>query len=109
LIWSQIIRELGGIDHHEKIVGGFDLLSTIMSKEGMERLRSYMHLHQDITEIQKRRVITAFLDKFALDDEIEEELDMPEWTDTLVDELTELYDEDMQTVERMDGVRIIAP
>ncbi|GAA6177859.1 hypothetical protein [Sulfitobacter pacificus] len=109
LIWSQIIRELGGIDHHEKIIGGFDLLSTIMSKEGMERLRSYMHLHQDITEIQKRRVITAFLDKFALDDEIEEELDMPEWTDTLVDELTELYDEDMQTVERMDGVRIVAP
>ncbi|MGC1506237.1 MAG: hypothetical protein WA782_19115 [Sulfitobacter sp.] len=109
VIWSQIIRELGGMEHHEKIVGGFDLLATIMSKEGMERLRSYLHLHQDITEIQKRRVIAAFLDKFALEDEIEEELDMPNWTDALVDELTDLYDEDMLTVQRLDGVRMIAP
>ncbi len=84
-------------------------MSSIMSKEGMERLRSYMHLHQDITEVQKRRVIGAFLDKFALDDAIEEELDMPNWTEALVDELTELYDEDMMTVQRMDGVRMIAP
>jgi hypothetical protein len=109
VIWSQIIRELGGMEHHEKVVGGFDLLSTIMSKEGMERLRSYMHLHQDITEIQKRRVIAAFLDKFALEDEIEEELDMPDWTEDLVDELTDLYDEDMLAVQRLDGVSMIAP
>lgn len=109
VIWSQIIRELGGLDPHEKIAGGFDLLASIMSKEGMERLRSYMHLHQDISEIQKRRVIAAFLDKFALEDEIEEELDMPDWTDELVDELTDLYDEDMLTVQRLDGVRMIAP
>ncbi len=109
VIWSQIIREMGGIEHHEKIVGGFDLLTTIMSKEGMERLRSYMHLHQDMTEIQKRRVIAAFLDKFAIEDEIEEELDMPGWTEDLVEELTEIYDEDMLAVQRIPGVSVIAP
>lgn len=109
VIWSQIIREMGGIEPHEKVVGGFDLLTAIMSKEGMERLRSYMHAHQEMTEIQKRRVIAAFLDKFALEDEIEEELDMPGWTDALVEELTDLYDEDVLAVQRLPGVSVISP
>ncbi|MFK7834979.1 MAG: hypothetical protein AB8B60_02050 [Sulfitobacter sp.] len=109
LIWAEIIREMGGIEHHEKIVGGFDLLTTIMSKEGMERLRSYMHAHKDMTVIQKRRVIAAFLDKFGLEEEIEEELDMPGWTEVLVDELTEIYDEDMLAIQRLPGVTLIAP
>jgi hypothetical protein len=68
-----------------------------------------MHTHPDMSEIQKRRVIVAFLDKFALEDEIEEELDMPGWTDDLVQELTDLYDRDIETVRRIAGVTMIAP
>ena len=44
-----------------------------MSKEGMQRFAAYLKSHPDMTEIQKRRVISAFLDKFALEEEIEEE------------------------------------
>ena len=109
LIWSQIIREMAGIDPNEKIAGGFDLLATIMSKEGMERFRAYMHTHQEMSEIQKRRVISAFLDKFALEEEIEEELDMPGWTDALVEDLTESYDEDVALIARIPGVTVISP
>ncbi|MFK7838486.1 MAG: hypothetical protein AB8B60_19940 [Sulfitobacter sp.] len=108
LIWARIIREMAGIALDEKITGGFDLLSTIMSKEGMERLRSYLHGHQEMNEEQKQRVIAAFLDKFAIDDEIEEELDMPGWTEELVDELSVLYDQDVAMIERIDGVRMIS-
>jgi PAS domain-containing protein len=107
VLWSQIIRDMTGIADDEKIVGGFDLLSTIMNKEGMERLRSYLHGHQDMNESQKRRVIGAFLDKFAIEDQIEEELDMPGWTESLVDELTDLYDEDVAVIETIEGVRMI--
>ena len=109
LIWSQVIREICGLDPQEKLKGGFDLLSTIMEKEGMERLRSYLHSHPDMSEIQKRRVISAFLDKFALEDAIEEEFDMPGWTEALMDELTDLYDEDVARIERMPGVTFISP
>ena len=109
LIWAQVIRELAGLEHGEKITGGFDLLQTIMSREGMKRFRAYLHQHPDMTEMQKRRVIAAFLDKFALEDELEEELDLPGWTDTLVDEMTEIYDEDVFTIERIPGVQVISP
>ena len=109
LIWSQIIREMGGLEHGEKIIGGFDLLSDIMSREGMVRFRAYLKEHPVMTEVQKRRVIAAFLDKFALEDEIEEELDMPGWTTALVDEMTEVYDEDVFEIQRLPGVQVIAP
>jgi hypothetical protein len=109
LIWSQLIRDMAGLEHHEEITGANDLLSTIMSKEGMQRFKSYLKAHPDITEIQKRRVVAAFLDKFALEDEIEEELDMPGWTEALVDDLSEQYDEDVMAIQRMSRVTMIAP
>ncbi|WP_370401123.1 hypothetical protein [Sulfitobacter sp. JB4-11] len=109
LIWSQIIREMAGLDDGIKISGGFDLLMSIMSKEGMQRFRAYLASHPDMSEVQKRRVIAAFLDKFALDEEIEEELDMPGWTEDLVDAMTVQYDQDIEDVAKLPNLTVIAP
>ena len=109
LIWAQIIREIAGLDLGAEIVGPYDLLADIMSPEGMQRFEAYLKSHPNMTEIQKRRVISAFLDKFALEGEIEEELDVPGWTEDLMDEMTEIYDEDMLEIQRIPGVTMIAP
>ena len=109
LIWAQLIRELGGIDPLTKITGGFDLLSAIMSAEGMKKFVRYLKANPPQTETQKRRIIAAFLEKYALDEEVEDEVDMPGWTDEYVTHLTALYDEDIYRVERMEGVNFIAP
>ncbi len=109
MIWGQIIREMSGMEHQDKIHGAFDLLASIMSKDGMRRFRSYLKSHEGMNEIQKRRVIAAFLEKFALEDAIEEELDLPGWTEPLVDELSDLYDEDVLDIQNMPGVTVISP
>lgn len=109
LLWAQIIREMAGLDHGEKIVGGFDLLSDIMSAEGMQSFRAYLQSHPTMTEIQKRRVMSEFLDKFVIEEAIEEDLDAPGWNDDTIDTLTEIYDEDMATVSRIPGVTFISP
>ena len=109
LIWAEIIREMAGLNPGTKIKGGFTLLSEIMSKEGMKRFRAYLAEHPNMTEIQKRRVMVAFLDKFAREDMIEEELDLPGWTEDLVEDLTEAYDDDVFEISRMPGVNFITP
>lgn len=109
LLWAQIIREMAGLEHGEKIVGGFDLLSAIMSKEGMNRFRAYLELHPAMTEIQKRRVMVAFLDKFAIEDEIVEDLHAPGWSDEMLEDLSEIYEEDMVRVARIPGLTFISP
>ena len=109
LIWSQLIREVSGVDPLTQITGGFDLLSTIMSREGMQRFLSYLKSHPPQTEVQKRRIMAAFLDKYAIEAEVEEEFDLPGWTEELITELTHLYEEDMERIERMPGVTFISP
>jgi hypothetical protein len=109
LVWGDVLRAMGGLDPDEKIAGGFDLLATIMSKEGMQRFRAYLEKHPNLSQLQRRKVIAAFLDKFALDGAIEEELDMPGWDDALVDQMTDAYDADMEVVANIPGVRFIMP
>ncbi len=109
LIWSQVIREMAGVDANQKITGSFDLLASIMSEEGMTRFRTYLDTHPDMSEMQKRRVIVAFLDKFALEEEIEEELDMPGWTDALVTEMSDAYDQDLLTIQKIPGITVLTP
>ena len=75
----------------------------------MQRFAAYLKSHPDMTEIQKRRVISAFLDKFALEEEIEDELDLAGWTKDLMDDMTDAYDEDILEVQRIPGVTLIAP
>lgn len=109
MIWAQIIREMAGLETGTKIKGGFDLLREIMTREGMQRFRAYLRTHPVMTERQKYRVIAAFLGKYAIDDAVEEVLDMPGWDEDVVDYLTDIYEEDVRKIERMPGVTMIAP
>lgn len=108
-LWGQIIREMAGIALGRKITGAFDLYSQIISREGMQRFRAFLKENPTITEGQKRRVMMAFLDKYALDDKIEEELDLPGWDAAYVDMLTEIYEDDLEVIGDMPGVRFLTP
>lgn len=109
LIWANIVRDMGALEPDRKISGGFDLLASIMSKEGMQRFRAYLKSHPVMSEAQKRRVITAFLDKFVLDDAVEEELNMPGLNDGLVEEMSEVYESDILEIQDLPGVQMILP
>jgi hypothetical protein len=109
LIWSEIMRDMAGLEHGSKINGGFDLLTNIMSREGMKRFRQYLHNTPAMPEIQKRRVIEVFLNKYALDDEVEEELDLEGWTQDLVADMTDSYEDDVDSIARIPGVTLITP
>lgn len=109
LIWGQIMREMAGLPTMAPLDGEFDLLETIMRPEGMKRFKSYLASHPEMTMAEHPRVIAAFLDKYVIDDALEEELDMPSWTEELVEEMTEVYDEDVARIQEIPGVRVILP
>ena len=107
LIWPEVMHEVTGVDPQVQFMGGFDILSQIMAKEGIKRLRSYLGTHPPASEIQRRRVLSAFLDKYALDEEIEEELDLPGWSPELIEQMTLTYDDDMIEIGRIPGVTLL--
>lgn len=109
LIWAQVVREMAGLDPTATFEGEHALVESLMTPLGFKRFNEYLEGRPGMTETQKRRVIMAFLDKFVKQDEIEEELDVPGWTDDLVEKLTEMYDEDSFALSRISGVNFLAP
>lgn len=109
LLWSKILHLLAGPDVAGPLEGAHDLIETIMTPSGFTRLLSYLDSHPPASETQYRRVLSAFLDKYALIEEIEEEFDIPGWDVPLVAELTEAYEDDVERIAGIDGVTFLHP
>jgi len=109
LIWEEIIRDIAEVQPNFEVEGAYDLIADIMTPEGLQRMLHYLQGKTGLTDVQKRRVVAAFLDKYAIEDQIEEELDIPGITDAMVTDITDRYDEDMDRVARIPGVAFIAP
>jgi len=109
LIWPEVMRAVTEHSPEIRLKGGFDILMQIMEAEGMKRLRSYLLTHPPQSEIQRRRILGAFLDKYAKPGEVEEEVDVPGWTEELVDEMTQDYEDDLDRVQAIRGVCFLAP
>lgn len=107
LIWPEVLHEVAGLEPQVGMFGGFDILAQIMAPEGVKRLRAYLKSHPPATEIQRRRVVSAFLDKYAIEDEVEEELDLPGWTPEVIDQFTANYDDDLIEIGRIPGVTVL--
>jgi hypothetical protein len=109
LIWGRIMREMAGLKRNVALKGEYSLMQEIMRKDGMKRFEAYLAGKPDLTEGQKRHVATVFLEKYAIEDALTHEIDVPGWTDEIVDRLTEIYDEDMAEIARIPNVRLITP
>lgn len=107
LIWAEILRDMMGLPAGEKISGGFDLLTEIMTRDGMQRFRAYLKTHPVMSDEQKRRVISAFLDKFGRPEVLEEDIEVPGWTPELLDHITQQYERDLIQIESMPGIRVV--
>lgn len=109
LLWGHLIREISGLPPLTQIKGAFDMLSQVMHPDGMKRFRAYLGEHEDMNEMQRRRVMAAFLGKYALEDALEDEIDVPGWHDALIEEITDRYFDDLDRIAHIPGVTLITP
>jgi hypothetical protein len=109
LIWSQILEEMAGNASGHSFEAEYDLLAEIMSAEGMKRFMGYLETHPPQNDVQKRRIIAAFLDKFANDDAIEVEIDLPNWDEAYVAALTANYEHDLTVIQKIPNIRFLHP
>lgn len=109
VIWPEVLRAVAGLGSDAApLEGGNDRLRELMSEAGLEKLSSYLETNPPPTPELRRRIVAAFLDKYALEDAMELELDLPGWTDELVEELTDIYEEDAGEIAGMDGVTFLS-
>ena len=107
LLWPEILQAVSGHGPEIALEETDELLAGIMSPDGLARMRNYMISHPPQTAAQRQRIVAAFLDKFALQDQLEMKIDMPGWTAGTVEAMTMNYHEDIARIRAMPNVRFI--
>lgn len=107
LIWPEVLQAVSGHAQETDLIDTDEVLAMIMSEIGMARMRTYCAEHPPETVDQRRRIATAFLERFARPDRVEMEIDMPGWSHDVVDEISYRYLEDVEIIRQMPDVRVI--
>lgn len=107
LTWGELLRAMTDLPETAPFTGEHDLLSAIMTPDGFARFEAYVRSHPPQSKVQGRRIAGAFLDKFAIASEIEEELDLPGWDARRVDRLTRDYERDVEKIVAMPGLTFL--
>ncbi|SUZ31901.1 hypothetical protein ROE7235_01652 [Roseibaca ekhonensis] len=108
-IWEDVLYQVAGYDGSEPLTHVYDWFDTVMVDGGAAKLAAYMDNAPPMDRAQRQRVIAAFLDKFCDEDKIDIDVSTIDWSEEMVDLLSELYDEDVATLGAMDGVTLLQP
>jgi len=109
LLWPEVLKAVSGHSDAVTLTDTDDLIASIMSADGLQRMASYVESHPPQNTAQRRRVVSAFLDKFVLPEQIDFPIEMDGWTEDLVERATLAYDQDVSRIMAMDGVTFLAP
>ena len=107
LIWPEVLQTVSGHGPETELEETHELLSIIMNEIGLARLKTYCAEHPPQGVEQRRRVVSAFLEKFARPEKVDYEIDLPGWTDSMVAEMTERYSVDVERIRRLPGVTFL--
>lgn len=108
LIWPEVLQAVAGHGPEVQLSDTDELLSLIMNEIGLARMKSYLAEHPPQSIHQRRRVVSAFLEKFCRPESVTCEIDRPGWTNDLVDRLTETYLADVERIRAMPGVTFLS-
>lgn len=109
LIWPEVIARTAGLPADTDLDGAYDIFASIIDKTGMTQFLAFLKEHPDLSQSQKRRIMLSFLDRFAVDEAIEQTIDLPGWDDAYIRRLSQIYDDDMVHIARMPNVTFINP
>lgn len=108
-IWPMLLRSLSAYRGETPLDGGDALIAGLLTEDGMARMTAYLDSHPPRTETQRRRILGAFLEKFARPGVVEMDLGDTGWTTAEVEQMTQAYELDLVEIERMSHVTFLAP
>lgn len=109
LIWPEVLALVSGHASGTALEDTDELLGMLLTEAGLARYHAYCREHPPQSVSHRRRIVTAFLEKFGRPELLATEIDLPGWTDDLVEDLTHAYLTDVERIAQMPGVRLIEP
>lgn len=107
LIWPDILQAVSGVA--ERHSSDDMILREVMTEAGFKRLQTYLRDNPTPTLTMWRKVITAFLGKYADESKVEEEISLPGWSQEVIATLTHLYERDLDAIRSRADITFLAP
>lgn len=108
-IWHRLLRLVSGGTPEGEFARSFDWFNSVMVDGGADKLAAYLAASPPVDEAHRQRVISVFLDKFCDESKLEIDVSATGWDEMRIDVLSELYEEDTDTISTMDGVTFLQP
>lgn len=108
-LWHQLLQQVAGCEPKGGFQNSYDWFDTVMVEGGAAKLEAYLTAQPPVDETHRQKVIAAFLDKFCDDDKLDVDIAITGWDDARVDVLTQLYENDVDLIGSMEGVRLLQP
>lgn len=108
LIWPSILGRVTGLGDGFRFGGELDITRGIISEPGYERLEAYLSARPGLSETQREQVRALFLSYYHSEEAVEEEVDLPGWSQALVDDMSESYYADAELIRRMPGATFLS-
>lgn len=109
LIWPEVLQAVSGHDPQTRLAEADELLRQLMTDDGLARMQGYLDSHPPASVLQRRRIVSAFLDRFALPEMIDMEVDLPGWTEETVERISRAYAEDIAQIAATPGITFLTP
>lgn len=109
LIWPEVVRRIATMPGDVPLKAGLQVLGDILRPEGILMIRDEMSKQERMTIATRREIFAAALARYAIADKIDLPINLPGWTQELIDYMTACYDEDLAEIAALPGVEFIAP
>lgn len=109
LLWDQLIRHIAGLAPGHEIVGGLDMLSNIISNQGLTLLKSRLAASPLQSDAARHEMIAEIWETHAIPDQIEDEIDLIDISPETVARMSQMYEEDLSVIAGIDGVTLMLP
>lgn len=109
LIWPEVVRLMADMPLDAPLAGGLTYLQELLTDEGNAQLKSEISDRDNLTIMQRRMISSHMLSRHARQDELEMQIDLPAWTQELVDQVTQNYRNDVGEIAVLPGVEFILP
>lgn len=108
-LWHRLLSEVAGGTPEGGFAKSYDWFRAVMVDGGAEKLEAYLKAAPAVDEEHRQKVIAAFLDKFCDETKLDVDISATGWNEETVDVLSELYEDDVDLIGNIEGVRLLQP
>ena len=109
LIWEELMRLQTGVSADTPMAGQFDVLSRIITRQGMQEVARRMHAIARGDVEARQNLIADMLEAHSLPDLTEDSIDLPELDGPTIEAMTDAYEADLEVIAQIEGVELIQP